>query len=67
MLAYVFWHWPHAGVEKAAYEERLGRFHSRLASHPPEGYVSSAAFPYFENKLDSGRDRVRGLVPGDGF
>ncbi len=44
MLAYVFWHWPRAGVEKAAYEERLGRFHSRLASHPPEGYVSSASF-----------------------
>jgi hypothetical protein len=44
MLAYVFWHWPQEGVEAAAYEQSLGRFHEALKANAPEGFISSASF-----------------------
>ncbi len=43
MLAYVFWHRACAGVEQAAYEQALERFHRSLAHRPPSGYRGSAA------------------------
>ena len=43
MLAYVFWHRPAAGIEQAAYEQALERFHRSLAHRPPSGYRGSAA------------------------
>jgi len=43
MLAYVFWHRATAGVEQAAYEHALERFHRSLAHRPPSGYRGSAA------------------------
>ncbi len=44
MLAYVFWHRPSTGVEPAAYEEELGRFHAALAESPPPGFRRSLTF-----------------------
>lgn len=44
MLAYLFWHRPLAGVEPAAYEQALERFHRSLAHRPPSGLRGSAAF-----------------------
>jgi hypothetical protein len=44
VLAYVFWHRPSTGVEPAAYEEKLGRFHAALAETPPPGFRHSLAF-----------------------
>jgi hypothetical protein len=43
MLAYVFWHRAAAGVDQAAYEQALERFHRSLARRPPSGYRRSAA------------------------
>jgi len=43
-LAYVLWHWPAEGNERA-YETGLHAFHESLAGHhPPPGYLGSAAF-----------------------
>ena len=44
MLAYLSWHRPAAGVEPAAYEQALERFHRSLAHRPPSGFRGSAAF-----------------------
>jgi hypothetical protein len=44
VLAYVFWHRPSTGVEPAAYEEELGRFHAALAESPPPGFRRSLTF-----------------------
>ena len=44
MLAYVFWHRAAKGVEIAAYEDSLRRFHAALASASPSGFISSASF-----------------------
>jgi hypothetical protein len=44
MLAYVFWHTPAAGVERAAYERELTGFHRSLSLRPPSGYRGSCAF-----------------------
>lgn len=41
MLAYVFWHWPRAGIESSRYEKRLIRFQQALASTPPPGFGES--------------------------
>src|SRR5438270_727740 len=41
MLAYVFWHWPRAGVNATEYEDRQRRFHAALAADPPRGFGSS--------------------------
>ncbi len=43
MLAYIFWHRPAEGVEQAAYEQALERFHRSLAHRPPSGLCCSAA------------------------
>ena len=52
-LAYVFWHWPAAGVDRDAYEQRVSAFHQalelpgsrtfRLARAP---YAGQPAAPY---------------------
>jgi hypothetical protein len=44
MLAYLSWHRAAAGVEPAAYEQALERFHRSLAHQPPSGFRSSSAF-----------------------
>jgi hypothetical protein len=44
LLAYVFSHRPGDGVEVAAYEESLRRFHAALKSASPSGFVSSTTF-----------------------
>ena len=41
MLAYVFWHWPRAGVPAAEYEAVQRRFHIALRDAPPEGFLGS--------------------------
>ncbi|HEX3433074.1 MAG TPA: hypothetical protein VHT25_03330 [Solirubrobacteraceae bacterium] len=43
MLAYLSWHRAAAGVEQAAYEQSLARFHRSLAHRPPSGFRGSAA------------------------
>lgn len=43
MLAYVFWHVPAAGADRAAYEEALRGFHGVLRDDPPEGFLGSTA------------------------
>ncbi|MEA2153101.1 MAG: hypothetical protein QOI18_1334, partial [Solirubrobacteraceae bacterium] len=43
MLAYLSWHRPAAGVQQAAYEQALQRFHRSLAHRPPSGFRGSAA------------------------
>lgn len=42
MLAYVFWHRPHAGVTPEQYEAACVRFHRSLTAHPPGGFGASA-------------------------
>lgn len=44
MLAYISWHRPAEGVDVAAYESALVRFHRSLAGRPPSGLRGSAAF-----------------------
>ena len=44
MLAYVFWHWPQAGVPASTYETRLRDFQSALAANKPPGFLHSALF-----------------------
>jgi hypothetical protein len=44
VLAYVFNHRPAPGVDGAAYEAALRRFHAALASAPPSGFIRSSTF-----------------------
>jgi hypothetical protein len=44
VLAYITWHAPRAGVDAAAYERALERFHRSLARVPPSGFLGSRAF-----------------------
>ena len=44
MLAYVFWHWPAAGVDPARYAEALTAFHRTLGAAPPPGMRGSRVF-----------------------
>ena len=44
MLAYVFFHRAGPGVEMAAYETALRRFHASLAGEPPSGFVESTSY-----------------------
>lgn len=58
MIAYLFWHWPDAGAEVAAYEAAQRRFHSALNQAGGEGFQGSLSY------------RVRGApwIPGgDGY
>ena len=41
MLAYVFWHWPRAGVRGEAYEAVQRAFHAALGAAPPPGFLGS--------------------------
>ncbi|HLB22416.1 MAG TPA: hypothetical protein VK605_09895, partial [Solirubrobacteraceae bacterium] len=43
MLAYLSWHRPAAGVDRATYEQALQRFHRSLARRPPSGFRGSTA------------------------
>ena len=42
-LAYVFWHWPPADADPAAYEQRLRAFHARARRWPAAGRSASTA------------------------
>lgn len=42
MLAYVFWHRPHASAPPEQYEAACARFHRSLAARPPGGFGASA-------------------------
>src|SRR3984893_17894915 len=44
LLAYVFSHRHSGGVESAAYEDSLRRFHEALASAAPSGFIKSTSF-----------------------
>jgi hypothetical protein len=44
MLAYVFWHWPRAGIDRGAYLDHVADFHDTLAAHKPSGFQKSAVF-----------------------
>jgi len=44
MLAYVFWHWPQANVDRDAYVEHLIAFQETLAANKPPGFLESVVF-----------------------
>lgn len=44
MLAYVFWHWPAATVDRGAYESAQRSFHDRLSAVRAEGFIRSFSF-----------------------
>lgn len=44
MLAYVFWHWPQASVDRDAYVEHLIAFQETLAANKPAGFRESAVY-----------------------
>jgi hypothetical protein len=44
MLAYVFWHWPQANVDRDEYVEHLIDFQRTLAANKPEGFRESMVF-----------------------
>lgn len=44
MLAYVFSHRPAEGIDVAAYEDSLRRFHGELAKAALSGFIDSATF-----------------------
>lgn len=41
VLGYLFWHVPGPAVDRAAYEEAIGRWHGALAGAPPAGFEQS--------------------------
>jgi hypothetical protein len=58
LIAYVFWHWPHEGADRAVYEAAQRAFHVALNRAGGEGFQRSACF------------RVRGafwIPAGDGY
>lgn len=42
MIAYIFWHKPRDGVDRAAYQQAAVRFHRSLRRAPPAGFRRSA-------------------------
>lgn len=44
MLAYVFWHWPDAAVDRGAYESAQRPFHEQLSAVRPDGFIRSFSF-----------------------
>src|ERR1700752_4799150 len=44
MLAYVFWHWPQADIDRSAYEDHLREFHQTLAANKSSGFQRSVVF-----------------------
>lgn len=43
-LAYVFWHWPRAEVQRASYEEKLASFTASLNANRASGFVEALSF-----------------------
>jgi hypothetical protein len=56
VLAYLSWHRPAAGVERASYEQALQRFHRSLAHRPPSGFRGSTALRLDELPWLAGAD-----------
>jgi hypothetical protein len=44
MLAYVFWHWPQADIDRGAYEDHLRQFQRTLAANKSDGFQKSVVF-----------------------
>jgi hypothetical protein len=44
MLAYVFWHWPQADIDRGAYEDHLREFQRTLAANKSDGFQKSVVF-----------------------
>ncbi|MGH7073720.1 MAG: hypothetical protein ACREFD_05885 [Stellaceae bacterium] len=44
MLAYIFWHRPHASSDAGRYEDALLRFHRGLSEQPPPGFGGAASY-----------------------
>ena len=44
MLAYVFWHWPQADIDRDAYVDHLSEFQQTLAANKPDGFQQSVVF-----------------------
>ena len=44
MLAYVFWHWPQATIDREAYVEHLLDFQRTLAANKPPGFRESMVY-----------------------
>jgi hypothetical protein len=44
MLAYVFWHWPQANIDRDTYEDHLREFQQTLAANKPAGFQESVVF-----------------------
>jgi hypothetical protein len=63
MLAYLSWHRPSAGVQQAAYEHALQRFHRSLAHRPPVGFRGSVALRLSELPWLAPVDGAAGQAP----
>lgn len=44
MIAYVFWHWPDADVDREAYEAAQRRFHAELNQVGSDGFQRSVGY-----------------------
>jgi hypothetical protein len=44
MLAYIFWHRPHADVDRTRYEEAILDFQAQLGRERPPGFIAAASF-----------------------
>lgn len=44
MLAYIFWHWPQANVDRDLYRTHLIEFHQTLQRNRPSGFHYSTVF-----------------------
>jgi hypothetical protein len=44
MLAYVFWHRPHADADRTRYEDSLLRFQAQLGEEKPPGFIAASSF-----------------------
>jgi hypothetical protein len=44
MLAYVFWHWPQAEIDRGSYVDHLAEFQQTLAANKPAGFQESVVF-----------------------
>jgi len=58
MLAYLFWHEPHDGVEPGPYVERLQAFHRALAAAPPPSFLRSWSVRLAAAPWDAGPARA---------
>ena len=67
VLAYVFWHRPHASAPPEQYEAACARFHRSLAARPPGGFGASACLRARAAVARRRRARLRGLVSRRGL